>query len=244
MVGMYVFPSRWNPVFRTFFEERIMNEVLASHIFELNKDMTVLDLGCGGGRWCVYFAERAGHVIGVDISPSSLKLAEEYARTMHQNNIEFICSNIPDFHPDRKLDLVFMGGVANYLANENFCNTLDTLSLNMRNNAVFIIRDSITDKNHEVDKGYFTSYRTIDDFESLLRQRGFILIDRRPAFPAKVVRLDFSKVEELLSKLEGRYVNNYFSALYEEITAIPSTEPTWREGDYQYWHDFMIFRRG
>lgn len=243
MVGMYVFPSRWNPLFRSFFEENEVTEILASHNIEINRNMTVLDLGCGGGRWCAYFAERAGHVIGVDISPSSLKLAEENARKSGLDNIEFVCSNIPDFRTVRKPDLVFIGGVANYLAEESFSATLDTLSKCVGSGAVFIIRDSVTNKVHEVDKGYFTRYRTLDDFESLLGQRGFKMIDRRAAFPAKVARLDFRGVEGLLSMLGESYINNYFSAIYEEILAFPNTEPTWCEGDYMYWHDFMVFRR-
>jgi SAM-dependent methyltransferase len=243
MVGMYVFPSRWNPLFRSFFEENVVSEILAGHNIGINRNMTVLDLGCGGGRWCAYFAERAGHVIGVDISPSSLKLAEENARKRDLDNVEFVCSNIPEFRPARKLDLVFIGGVANYLADESLAVTLDALSDRVGSGAVFIIRDSLTNKGHEVDKGYFTRYRTADDFESLLGQRGFRLIDRRAAFPARVARLDFSGVEGLLATLGESYINNYFSAIYEDISAFPNSEPTWNEGDYMYWHDFMVFRR-
>lgn len=245
MVGMYVFPSRWNPQFRAFFEERVISELLTNHLFKLNKNMTVLDLGCGGGRWCVYFAERCGHVIGVDISPSSLKIAEEYARLNNQGGkIQFVCSSIPDFLPTQKLDLVFIGGVANYLSDESLSTTLDALSSHMGDDAVFIIRDSIANKGHEIDRGYFTRYRTLDEFETVMGHRGFKLIGRRSAFPEKVARLDFRGVEDLLSILEGsEYVNNYFSALYEEITSSPEPETPWHEGEYQYWHDFMIFRR-
>ena len=36
----------------------------------LQKDQTVLDIGCGAGYFTAEFAKTAGHVTGMDISPS------------------------------------------------------------------------------------------------------------------------------------------------------------------------------
>jgi SAM-dependent methyltransferase len=51
---------------------------------------TVLDLGCGRGRWSKEYAVRGARVTGVDISPDAISLlAEEMPQ--HQ----FICQDIP-----------------------------------------------------------------------------------------------------------------------------------------------------
>ena len=59
---------------------------------ELKKGETVLDLGSGGGLDC-FFAARlvgdTGHVIGVDMTPDMLKLANENKHKVGLNNVEF-----------------------------------------------------------------------------------------------------------------------------------------------------------
>lgn len=48
---------------------------------KLSANDIVLDLGCGYGRVAVELAEKAGKVIGIDISPDNIELAkEEYNR--------------------------------------------------------------------------------------------------------------------------------------------------------------------
>lgn len=51
----------------------------------------ILDIACGHGTGTAVLANRASHVIGVDIAPSSIKKAKR----LHKNlsNVEFICSD-------------------------------------------------------------------------------------------------------------------------------------------------------
>lgn len=59
---------------------------------ELKSGETVLDLGSGGGLDC-FFAARlvgeTGHVIGVDMTPDMLKLAQENRTKVGLENVEF-----------------------------------------------------------------------------------------------------------------------------------------------------------
>src|SRR5262245_13162045 len=45
---------------------------------------TILDVGCGSGRFCLAYAERgAAHVLGVDFAEGMIDLANEYARRLN-----------------------------------------------------------------------------------------------------------------------------------------------------------------
>lgn len=53
-----------------------------NHILPLLKGKTLLDLGCGLGFDSLIFAKMGYQVVGVDISPLSIKKAKELAKDM------------------------------------------------------------------------------------------------------------------------------------------------------------------
>jgi SAM-dependent methyltransferase len=55
----------------------------------LHKNSTVLDIGCGPGKFAAEFARRAKYVVGVDISPKMLQYASENAAALGLGNTEF-----------------------------------------------------------------------------------------------------------------------------------------------------------
>ncbi len=56
----------------------------------LDENSTVLDIGCGPGKFVLEFASRARHVVGVDISPRMLSYAAENAAVHKLENTQFI----------------------------------------------------------------------------------------------------------------------------------------------------------
>ena len=53
----------------------------------LNKDLPLLDLGCGNGRQTRFLARHFSYVIGVDVSPSVIQLAR--IETIDEGNVEY-----------------------------------------------------------------------------------------------------------------------------------------------------------
>ena len=51
---------------------------------------SVLDLGCGAGRHCVFLAKEGFNVVGIDFSKSSLKIAREWVRREKLGNVDFV----------------------------------------------------------------------------------------------------------------------------------------------------------
>ena len=65
---------------------------------------TVIDIGCGAGTTTVQLAQRVGatgHVQGLDISPTMIDGAKQYATEMHADNTTFVVADamVENFQP-------------------------------------------------------------------------------------------------------------------------------------------------
>jgi 2-polyprenyl-3-methyl-5-hydroxy-6-metoxy-1,4-benzoquinol methylase len=78
---------------------------------------TILDAGCGGGRFSVEFAKRsAKKVTGIDISENMINLARRMVKDAKVENIcDFHKSSIVGFQPGMKYDLSIAIGIFDYL---------------------------------------------------------------------------------------------------------------------------------
>lgn len=67
--------------------DRIIDLLLEKQM--LDRNSTVLDIGCGPGKFVIEFAPTAHSVIGVDLSPKMLQYAAENAAARRLNNVKF-----------------------------------------------------------------------------------------------------------------------------------------------------------
>jgi len=110
--------------------ERILNSrftqeayrCLKSYIDE-SKDKLILEAGCGTGRLCCLLARDFPNlqVIGMDISPNSLKIANRLKEYLQLSNVSFETGNLFQMpYPDNYFDVVFNDGVIEHFSlNEN-----------------------------------------------------------------------------------------------------------------------------
>jgi 2-polyprenyl-3-methyl-5-hydroxy-6-metoxy-1,4-benzoquinol methylase len=101
----------WRGVVRRRFE-------LTLDILEPLSDKTVLDVGCGSGRYCIAFAERgARRVVGVDMAPAMIDLAIEHARRAAVvDRCEFRVGSFPSVIPvDERFDACTAMGFFDYI---------------------------------------------------------------------------------------------------------------------------------
>lgn len=80
------------------------------------KGKTVVDLGCGDGRYAKIFARQAKKVIGIDVSPYQIEIAK---RQTTQKNIKYLVADASETRdmPNISADLVFMNLVIPDLKN-------------------------------------------------------------------------------------------------------------------------------
>ena len=67
---------------------------------------TVLDVGCGSGRFCFAYAQHgAKHVLGVDFASTMIDLARDYAKRLGvEDRCEFRVGKFPDAVPEGPFD--------------------------------------------------------------------------------------------------------------------------------------------
>ena len=79
---------------------------------------SILDVGCGSGRYCIAYAEHgAARVIGVDFAPAMVELANKYARQVGvADRCEFRLGTFPEAIPDGPFDVCTAMGFFDYVA--------------------------------------------------------------------------------------------------------------------------------
>lgn len=84
--------------------------------FEAYSGLNVLEIGCGVGLDLLRFAGAGAHVVGIDLSPVAIGLAQANFRA-HELPAELVVMNgeALDF-PDNHFDLVYAHGVLQYTA--------------------------------------------------------------------------------------------------------------------------------
>jgi len=81
------------------------------------KGRTVLEVGCGTGRFVIALAERGAHVVGLDPAPAMLAIASDLARKQGvAERCEFVEGDLDHYETDRRFDFVLGIGLFDYLA--------------------------------------------------------------------------------------------------------------------------------
>lgn len=108
--------SWWDPTSHTFrslhavnaFRLRLLAEWLGSDF----TGRTVVDLGCGGGLLAKSFVDSGASVIGMDISPASVRVASE-----HVASATFVCADVQRAPiADGVADIVLLSDVVEHVA--------------------------------------------------------------------------------------------------------------------------------
>ncbi|MDH5754631.1 MAG: class I SAM-dependent methyltransferase [Candidatus Bathyarchaeota archaeon] len=99
----------------------------------------VLDLGCGAGRHCVYLAKNNFDVVGVDISMTALKMANEWRKKEKLKNITLIratMTNLP--FSDSCFDAVISVSVIHHAIKKDIVKTINEIYRALKRNGVFL----------------------------------------------------------------------------------------------------------
>ena len=143
------------------------------------KNLRILDIGCGIGRWAENLINNMDSYVGIDYSKGFI----EYAKEKYKSNdsIEFYEMSLLDITNDllsKKFDLIICTGVLMYVNDADLLNILANVKQML--GGYFYIQESISimDKRLTLDNfksealnaNYSAIYRTIPEYENLLLQ--------------------------------------------------------------------------
>ena len=110
---------KFNPVRQEYLIDRI-----SSH-FSLSLDknfsfsnLTLLDIGCGGGLLCEPFARLGAQVTGIDASKNNIEVAKIHAQKTNLQ-IQYL-SKLPEEIKNKKFDVILCMEVIEHVDNVNF----------------------------------------------------------------------------------------------------------------------------
>ena len=104
----------------------LLQKMALEEVLELKGNEIVLDFGCGSGRFSYWIAPRVKKVVGLEITPEMIELAE---KNRTAQNVEFMVYDglhFPVFH--NPFDLVLSVGVLQIMKGELLKNTLSGLA--------------------------------------------------------------------------------------------------------------------
>lgn len=143
----------------------------------------ILDIGCGGGTLCLYYASRGNTVVGIDISQKAVDSARESAEFLELKTASFKVMNFPNEVPKEKFDFIIFTEVIEHLENDDLA-LKRIFSLLKGGGTVFISTPSKNAPLHrlgvarEFDKrvGHLRRY-TIEELVEKSKKCGFIVLE-------------------------------------------------------------------
>ena len=138
----------------------LLQKKALEEVLELKGDEIVLDFGCGSGRFSYWIAPRVKKVIGLEITPEMIELAERY-RTAE--NVEFKVYDGVHFPAlPCSFDLILSVGVLQIMKGELLKSTLSSLAQYSKRNGRFYLIEQGSD-NPKMDRPNVKEY--IDCFK-------------------------------------------------------------------------------
>ena len=109
-------------------EHKRTSKILKDISGSFNHKITVLDLGCGTGRF-FHSLNNVERLVGVDVSPDMLREARNPVeiKDIKIKHIDLVCANILEFQfPDKTFDFIYSNGVLGEYSpfNEDVCEKL------------------------------------------------------------------------------------------------------------------------
>ncbi len=112
-----------------------------------HKIESAIEFGCGDGVLCLEIARAGLNVIGVDISPESIRIAREYLKSLPERkhlNIQYICQSALEYKG--RIGSMVCHGFLHHLPPKALKDFIKKVSQNMRTGQVLVVVEPRYDK--------------------------------------------------------------------------------------------------
>ncbi|MBS3905405.1 MAG: class I SAM-dependent methyltransferase [Syntrophaceae bacterium] len=133
----------------------LLQKMALNDVLDLKGDEVVLDFGCGSGRITCWIAPRVKKVIGLEVTPEMIDVAE---KNRTAGNVEFVLYdgvNFPEF--PFKFDLILSVGVLQIMRGEVLTRTVSGLTDYLRKGRIGYFIEQVSD-NPEIGRPKLAEY--------------------------------------------------------------------------------------
>lgn len=171
-------------------------------LLKLNRTSTVLDVGCGIGRWADSLHELVGYYHGTDFSKKLINIAQKrFSEQQHVNfqSLRAQDTNSTNLKVVKKFDTVIVSGLLIYLNDEGVLQVFNNLTELASDNALIYIREPVATHerltlnkmySEELTSEYSAIYRTRDEIFALLKvtllESGFSVLEEGALLPKQL----------------------------------------------------------
>ena len=238
--------------YRTYFEAKHLKKIVP-----FDRNMSLLELGSGNGRWAPILAPLVAQYEGVDFSEILLRKAKRTAEENGLKNVHFHQCSVTEFSSDKQYDVIYFSSVIQYLSDDDVKKTLANLAPCIKPTTVIVECSTLRHKKREVrkrevqNKGtYFSIYRTPEEIIDIFAASGFRLyyqkrtyrflrgarslnrfFFRGPFVPLRIALAAFIRATRPFSL----YSMLWFSVVADIVWPSP-----WNEGDGSF--DYFLFK--
>ncbi len=168
------------------------------------KGQTVLDIGCGVGRWGEAVLEKGLNYVGVDYSENLLEIAEENlkayeTKTLLHASFQEFPDALNNHHADQTFDKIFINGVMMYLNDTDLQKGLEDVYAACKDHCELYLKESMGVEKRltlsdfysdSLSQNYTAIYRSIAEYEQLIQsnfvEKGFQIVSKGPLFEEKL----------------------------------------------------------
>lgn len=151
-------------------------------LLKLSPNLSVLDIGCGVGRWADTLIDKIKHYHGIDLIENLIKIAQQ--RHVDNPNISFQVLKAQDLSPQVLnypvlFDRIIIAGVFIYINDIDCISVLRHVLDCAADKCIIYLRDPIAIEERltlndiwsdELNSSYSAIYRTIDEYRKLFEE--------------------------------------------------------------------------
>ncbi len=171
ILGPYMMDDFGFPASAGDFRFRAESQIVERLTQDVNLEGAVLDLGSGNGVWAEKFAHRFAFVTAIEGSRVLFQSLREKSNDF--TNLRTFHCDVMKFEPDRRYNLIFLGGLLMYLNEKDVVALLQKLVQCLEPGGMILCRESTVRQNLLTLKGnYEVVYRSVSAYQRIFRQSG------------------------------------------------------------------------
>ncbi len=149
-------------------------------VLDVHPEMTVLDLGCGTGRWAFEFAQRCQKVVAVDFAEGMIERTRREAEKRGFRNMDFHVAPVQEFITHDRFDLIIISGVLVYFEDDELSSVIPNIKSLLTSDGKIVSRETVgiakrldfQQEHQKIGEEYAAAYRTAEELKKMFEASG------------------------------------------------------------------------